>query len=103
VGDPAVDAASRIRAQLAALGPVVAAEEVGRDSVQPGEGGSRSAVARSTRERDSERLCSELVGEIAPGTSMEITMNGCEMPIEDRLERLGLAQRARQAIRIRTR
>jgi hypothetical protein len=48
-----------------------------------------------------ERLCGQLVGELASSASMEVGVDGTEMPIEDGLERFRLAQRARQAIPVR--
>lgn len=101
IDDPPVDSAASVGAQLTALAPPAATEQVRRDPVQPRQGTSCSTAARATLEGERERLCGQLVGEIASSASMEVRVDGTEMPIEDRLERFRLTQRARQAIHIR--
>ncbi len=101
IGDPGVDTAPGVRSELTELGPTAAVEEMRRDAVQPRQDAVDGSTARPSLEGDRERLCSQLVGEIASGASMEIPVNGLEMPIEDRFEGCRLTQRARQAIRVR--
>ena len=92
MGGPPVDAAAAVGAQLSVLGAPVATEHVRRDPVQPGERAAARTAARPPLEGNRERLCGQLVGELAPGAAMEVPVDGNEMPIEDRLERLRLPQ-----------
>jgi hypothetical protein len=66
-----------------------------------GQDGSARTAGRAPLEGQSERLRGQLVGEISAGAAMQVPMDGVEVSLEDRLERLRVAQRARQAIDIR--
>src|SRR5262245_42073934 len=86
-------AAPRVCTQLTMLRPPAAMKQVGRDPIQPRQHTAARLAGRTLLERDDERLCGEVVGEVASRSSMEISMNRREMPLEDRLERHRLTQR----------
>ena len=68
---------------------------------EPRQNAAACTAACSPLECEHERLRSELVSEITSGTSMEIPVDRAEVALEDQLERIRLAQRARHAIRVR--
>src|SRR5215204_3579450 len=72
-----------------------------RTAIQPRQNAAARTAASSPLERKHECLRSELVREIASGTSMEIPVDRAEVALEDQLERNRLAQRARHALRVR--
>jgi low temperature requirement protein LtrA len=101
VGGPPVDSGPTVRAQLTALGAPVVMEQIRRDPVEPREDAPARAPPRPLRVRECERLCRQIVGEVAPGASMEVGVDGVEVPVEDHPERLRLGQGPRHALHVR--
>jgi hypothetical protein len=62
VADPAVDTAATVGAELSALGPPVAMEQVRRSSVQPRQDAPACTTACPLRESECERLRGKLIG-----------------------------------------
>lgn len=91
---PAVDSRANESAQPPALDPPAAPKQVRGDPVQPRQGAGPRPAAGTPLEGECERLDCQLVGQITTGPSMEIPMDRVEVPVEDRLERPRLGQRA---------
>ena len=90
--DPKIDAATPVGSQLTTFRPPTSMKQVRRDPKQPWQGAAARTAARAPLKGNRERLCSYLISEIAAGASMEVSVDGFEVPVEDRLERLRLTQ-----------
>jgi hypothetical protein len=99
--DVATPAQPPHRRQQPPLGPPVVPHEVGGDPIEPGANvGRPCAKCAPALECHQEDLRCQVIGEILADPTRQVAVDGCEVPLEDRCEALGLAHRRRNDLTI---